>query len=249
MAGNTFEIALVSIIIAGFIMTIIRRRAIDKCLKDYRNDMVTVEMPNGVEFTGIMKPDSSGIEIILSEPTEFKKTVLIYKKEIDMIPIIYRYHDMLTKEADLDRKRELRKTYHPNIFRRIKRKFLNMFKTFRDSFVELLNMIIGQFQANLPANNALVTQKGQIDKVKNEALANANTAFEPLLEKYIGCLVIVEYYKDKEAEEIKGVLKEYSNKFIEISDALYYGKKADLILPRTKAFVRHLAENVENVLL
>lgn len=249
MFGSTFEVALVTIIIVGFVMTVIRRRAIDKCLKDYKNDLVTVEMPNGVEFTGIMKPDSSGIEITLNEPTEFKKTVLIYKKEIDLIPVIYRFHDLLTKEADHDRKRELKRTYHPNVFRRLKRKFTNIFKTFRDSFVELLNLVVGQFQTALPDNNALVTQKGQIDKVKNEALANSNTAFEPLMERYIGCLVVVEYYKDKDAEEIRGVLKEYSNKFIEIFDANYKGRKVDLILPRTKAFVRHLAENVENVLI
>lgn len=243
MGGSAFEIAIISVMIAGFFVTVIRRRAIDKCIKDYKNDLVTVVMPNGEEYTGYMDPEFTGIEITLLNQTENKKTLLIYKKEIDIIPAIYRYHEMLTVEADLDRKKELKRTYHPNLFRRIRRKIGNFFKTFRDSFVELLNMVIGQVQTSLPEGNAVSGQKKQVDKVKNEALSVTNTAFEPLLEKYIGHRVVVEYYKLKEEEEIIGVLKEYSSKFIEVVDTIYNGQKVDLILPRSKAVVRHLAEN------
>ncbi len=248
MGGSTFEIAVISVMIAGFFITVIRRRSIDKCIKDYKNDLVTIVMPNGEEYTGYMDPEFTGIEITLLNPTNYKKTLLIYKKEIDVIPAIYRYHEMLSDEADLDRKKELKRTYHPNLLRRIVRKFGNFFKTFRDSFVELLNMVIGQVQSSLPEGNAMTSQKKQIDKVKNEALSATNTAFEPLLEKYIGHRVVVEYFKVKDEEEIIGVLKEYSSKFIEVVDAIYNGQKVDLILPRSKAVVRHLAENLADML-
>ena len=248
MGSSPFEIAVISVIIAGFFVTIIKRRSIDKCIKDYKNDLVTIVMPNGEEYTGIMDPESTGIEIKLTNPTKNKKSLLIYKKEIDLIPAIYRYHEMLSEKADLERQLELKKTYHPNLFRRAKRKVSNLFKTFRDSLVELLNMIIGQQQTSLPEGSALGSQKKQIDKVKNEALNATNTAFEPLLEKYIGNKVVVKYSRTTKEEEIIGILKEYSNKFIEIVDTIYNGQKVDLILPRSKAYVRHLAEDIDDML-
>jgi len=248
MGGSTFEITVLSLMLAGFFATVIRRRAIDKCIKDFKNDLVTVVMPNNEEYTGYMDPEFTGIEIKLLNPTKDKKTLLIYKKEIDLIPAIYRYHEMLSDEADLDRKKELKKTYHPHLFRRLIRKMGNFFKTFRDSFVELLNMVIGQVQSSLPEGNAMASQSKQIDKVKNEALSVTNTAYEPLLEKYIGLRVVVEYYKTKDEEELVGILKEYSTKFVEIVDAIYNGQKVDLILPRSKAVIRHLAEDLTDVI-
>jgi len=241
--GSTFEIALVSMMIAGFLVTVIKRRSIDKCIKDFKDDLVTVEMPDGEEYTGYMDPECTGIEILLKNPTKNKKTLLIYKKEVDLIPAILRYHELLSEKADLERKEELEKTYHPKLIRKTKRKVTNIFKTFRDSFVELLNMVIGQVQSKLPEGNVVASQKGQIEKVKKEAINATNTAFEPLLEKYIGNKVVVEYFrKGTTEEEIVGILKEYSSKFIEIVDAIYNGQKVDMILPRKKAFVRHLAE-------
>ena len=240
--GSTFEIALISLMLAGFLVTVIKRRSIDKCIKDFKNDLVTVEMLDGEEYTGFMDPECTGIEIKLQNPTKNKKTLIIYKKEVDVIPVIYRYHELLSEQADLERKAELKKTYHPKFFRKSIRKITNVFKTFRDSFVELLNMVIGQVQSKLPEGNVMTSQKNQIDKVKKEALNATNTAFEPLLEKYIGHKVVVEFFKTAKEEEIVGVLKEYSSKFIEIVDAIYNGQKVDLILPRKKAHVRHLAE-------
>ena len=74
------------------------------------------------------------------------------------------------------------------------------------------------------------------------------TSFEPLLEKYIGCRVVLELVKGDKIVKCFGVLKDYTSEFIEIMDVNYnikedqLARKADLVALRSYGVVRHLGE-------
>jgi hypothetical protein len=84
--------------------------------------------------------------------------------------------------------------------------------------------------------------------MKNEMIGSADTAYEPMLEKYIGHRVVTEFLHKEQPVEMTGVLKDYTADFIELLDVEYWTgqederKQADVLLPRKRAVVRHLAE-------
>ena len=84
--------------------------------------------------------------------------------------------------------------------------------------------------------------------MKNELIGSVETSYEPLLERYIGHLVVLEMVKNDKVIELPGVLKDYTSEFIELMDVDYSTdkdsskQKADLVVPRKLALVRHLGE-------
>ena len=84
--------------------------------------------------------------------------------------------------------------------------------------------------------------------MKNWVIGSVDTAYEPLLEKYIGHRVVAEFVHGDQPVELVGVLKDYTADFIELLDVMYWTgnednrKKADVILPRKRAVIRHSAE-------
>ena len=84
--------------------------------------------------------------------------------------------------------------------------------------------------------------------MKQDLMGSVGTSYEPLLEKYIGHKVVLEFIKGDKIFEYCGVLKEYTADFLKVMDIEYKLKeiepprKADLIVPRNYALVRHLGE-------
>ena len=144
--------------------------------------------------------------------------------------------------------KELKITYHPSSFRRNMRKLANIFKTIRDSFVEVINLLLAQARKATPATGVLSSQDKYVTQMKKELIGSVGTSHEPLLEKYIGRLVILEILKGDKILKFSGVLKDYTANFIEILDVDYQSindpetRKADLIAPRICSTIRHLGE-------
>ena len=177
-----------------------------------------------------------------------------------------RFLDELSEQNKKAREKELKRTYHPGPWRRLKRRILNIFRTIRDSIVEIINLIISQAKKATPAGKVLTTQDKYVSQMKQELMdsagtssqvlvpststmmASAGTSFEPLLERYIGNKVVLEMIKGEKILEYCGVLKEYTADFVEIMDVNYavqedqQTRKADLVVPRKLGQVRHLAE-------
>jgi hypothetical protein len=125
---------------------------------------------------------------------------------------------------------------------------LNVFRTVRDSVVEIVNLVISQAKKATPAGKVLTSQDKYVSQMKQELMGSAGTSFEPLLERYIGHKVVLELIKADKILEYCGVLKEYSAEFIEMMDVDYAIKqdeptrKADLVVPRKHSLIRHLGE-------
>ena len=250
---NVLGITIIFIVLSTVIAAFIRRRKRDKCLKDFSNDMVTINQTSGKIIWGKLRVENTGMELIYpdshkDEDGHEETSFILYKYEYPDIQALIRYHDELSQSGKEQREKELKRTYHPNLLRRLKRKIQNIFKTIRDSVTEVVNLLITHAKKATPVGATLTSQDKYVSQMKQELMGSAGTSFEPLLERYIGHKVVLELLKGDDVFEHCGVLKEYTADFIEIMDVDYKAnqdeaaRKADLVVLRKYGLIRHLGE-------
>jgi small nuclear ribonucleoprotein (snRNP)-like protein len=246
-------ITILFIILAAGIGAFVRKRSRDKCLRDFERNMVTLETKSGKPLWGALRVENTGLEFVYSkkhrdEQGHDETSYILYKYEYPTVTAVIRFHDELSDRHKKAREKELKRTYHPGPWRREKRRILNVFRTVRDSVVEIVNLLISQAKKAAPAGRVLTSQDKYVSQMKQELMDSAGTSFEPLLERYIGHKVVLEMVKGDRILEYCGVLKEYTAEFIEIMDVNYAvqenvpARKADLVVPRKVGLIRHLAE-------
>ncbi|MHC4110333.1 MAG: hypothetical protein ACYSUY_04610 [Planctomycetota bacterium] len=246
-------ITIIFIVLATAIAAFIRRRSRDKCLKDFAKNMVTLEETSGKKIWGKLRVENTGLEFVYPTTHEDKQghnemSYILYKHEFPNIAALIRYHDQLSERNKKEREKKLKKTYHPTLLRRLKRKTANVFKTVRDSVMEVVNLLISQAKKATPAGAVLSSQDKYVTQMKQELMGSMGASYEPLLERYIGNKVVLELIKGDKIFEYCGVLKEYTADFIEVMDVDYEAKedepakKADLVVPRKYGVIRHLGE-------
>ena len=246
-------LTIIFIILAAGIGAFVRKRSRDKCLRDFEQNMVTLEQTSGKAIWGRLRVENTGLEFVYPEKNKDQQgheeaSYILYKYEYPDIQAVIRVHDELSEQNKMAREKELKRTYHPGFWRRLKRRILNVFRTVRDSIVEIVNLLISQAKKATPAGKVLTSQDKYVSQMKAELMATSGTSFEPLLERYIGHKVVLEMIKGDKILEYCGVLKEYTAEFIEIMDVSYAVKPdqptrtADLVVPRKHGLIRHLAE-------
>ena len=246
-------ITILFILFAAGVAAFIRKRSRDKCLRDFERNRVTMEAKSGKVIWGALRVENTGLEFVYPEKHKDQQgheetSYILYKYEYPEIEAVIRFHDDLSEPHKKERERELKRTYHPGPWRRFKRKVLNVFRTIRDSVVEIINLLISQAKKATPAGKVLTSQDKYVSQMKQELVGAAGTSFEPLLERYIGHKVVLEMIKADKVLEYCGVLKEYTAEFVEIMDVDYAvqegqpTKKADLVVPRKHGLIRHLGE-------
>jgi len=246
-------LTIIFIILAAGIGAFVRKRSRDKCLRDFERNMVTLEQKSGKTIWGKLRVENTGLEFVypekhIDDEGHDETSYILYKYEYPDIAVVIRFHDELSEQNKRARDKELKRTYHPGPWRRLKRRILNVFRTVRDSVVEIINLLISQAKKATPAGKVLSSQDKYVSQMKQELMASAGTSFEPLLERYIGHKVVLEMAKGDKMFEYCGVLKEYTAEFIEIMDVNYAAKPglptrtADLVVPRKYGLIRHLAE-------
>ena len=250
---DTFAITIIFIILATVVAAFVRRKSRDKCLRDFLFNMVTLEETTGKIIRGKLRVENTGLEF--TYPTNLKDenghdetSFILYKYEYSNIQALIRYHDELSESAKKDREKELKRTYHPRALRKLQRKIQNVFKTVKDSVMEVVNLLISQAKRTTPTGAILTSQDKQISQIQKEFVGSVGTSFEPLLERYIGHRVVLELIKGEKIFKYSGVLKDYTAEFIEIMDIDYTitkdqpARKADLVVLRKYGVVRHLGE-------
>ena len=246
-------ITILFIIFAAGIGAFVRKRSRDKCLRDFEQNMVTLEDTAGKTIWGKLRVENTGLEFIYPEKHKDEQghdetSYILYKYEYPNIGALIRFHDELSERNKKEREKELKKTYHPTLLRRLKRKVKNVFKTIRDSVMEIVNLLMSQAKKATPAGAVLTSQDKYVSQMKQELVGSVGTSFEPLLERYIGHKVVLELIKGDKLFEYCGVLKEYTAEFVEIMDVNYKVKEdqpartADLVVPRKHGVIRHLGE-------
>jgi hypothetical protein len=253
MIANPFLITVIFVILSAGVAAFVKGRQCDKCLKDFAGDVVTVENTAGKAIWGNLRVENTGMELTYAdkqtdEDGHHKASYILYKYEYGNIQMLIRFHDQLSEAGQKQRQCQLEETYHPGFLSRQKRKTLNVFKTVRDSVMEIVNLLISNAKKATPAGAVLGTQDKYVSQMKQELIGSVGTSYEPLLERYIGHIVVLETIKADKLIEYAGVLKDYTAEFIEIMDVNYKTgpdqspRKSDIVIPRKLGIVRHLGE-------
>jgi hypothetical protein len=250
---DPLTITIIFIILCAAVAAFVSSRRRDMCLKDFQGDMATLEETQGKVVWGRLRVESTGLEFVYAEAHpdtqgHTEKSYIVYKQEFANIQVIIRFLDQLSEKGSLRRREELKRTYHPRLLRRLKRRILNLFKTLRDSFVDVINLFIARARTSAGVGAVLAGQDQYVSRMKEQLVGSVGTAYEPLLERHIGHTVVLEMIKGDKVIEYPGLLKDYTADFIELLDVSYATKadeqprKADIIVPRNYGLVRHLAE-------
>ncbi len=245
-------ITIIFIILSALVAVVLRKIKKDKCLKDFRDDIVTLELLNSQQYKGELQMRSSGLKFVYPELIEGEHNLkflsfLLYKNEYPDIQAVVRYHRDLTEEGKRLRKEDFQRTFKPSRWRRIRRSILNFLKIIKDAVIEIINMMTSNLSKTTPVGAAISSNDSQVNKMKNEVYGLVETSYEPLLEDYIGERVILELKRGNDWVKYNGVLKDYTAEFIELIDVDYApetsGKiDADLIVLRKYGVVRNLSK-------
>jgi hypothetical protein len=253
MAAYVSPLLIVLLIAAVVVGVFVSGRRRDRCLKDFNGDPVTIEVGDSEAIDGRLFVAATGIELTYPEPRRddrgrVETSYILYKREFGGLRAVARYFDELDEERRARRDLDLKRTHPPSASRRWARRTRNFIATVRDALLEFGALLLGRVRPaamGAPGLAARDKYAAQLRAQVSEALANA---YEPLLERHIGRRVVVEVIDETDEEEWVGVLEEYSIDFIEIVDVEHCGpggvgpRRADLILPRRCAIVRHGGE-------
>lgn len=250
---DPFTITIVFIILSAFIAALVKGRKKDKCLKHFKDHTVSIQLTGEKVIWGRLELENTGLELVYNDKHHdpeghIETSFILYKNEFSELIAVAKYFKDLTEKQKKQRQRQLKKTYHPGILRRFGRWCMNIFRTLRDSFMEVINLFIARTQKAGGFGQVLSSQGKYVSQMKGELISSISTAYEPLLEKHIGKKVVFELASSGKPVEMIGILREYSAEFIELLDVQFSidGQKlpetADLIVPRSRAVVRHLGE-------
>ncbi|MBE0534279.1 MAG: hypothetical protein IH624_01320 [Phycisphaerae bacterium] len=250
---DPLTVTIIFILVAGSVGAFVRGRRRDKCLKDFAGYLITMEEPSGKRVWGRLRVEATGLELVYAAKHadadgHVEGSFILYKNEFVNVQALLRFHDDLTDGQRRRREMDLKRTYHPGALQRLKRRTMNVFRTIRDSVAEVVNVLLSQAQKRSVGGGILVGQDKYVSQMKDELIASVGTSYEPLLERHIGHVVVVEMVRGNAVREYPGVLKEYTADFVELMDVNYEtgeglpAKKADVIVPRRCAAVRHLGE-------
>ncbi|MBN2557393.1 MAG: hypothetical protein JXB33_01420 [Clostridia bacterium] len=223
---------------------------IDKCIKSFRSDIIAVYLASGEIIKGRLDVENTGVELIFDLPLDnTRRSHILYKDEYDQIRFFVRFHSDLDARRHKKRMTVMKKTYHPNILRRILRSIGIFFKIIRDSLMDIFMAFSGRMKT---ANPAYASNEAYLAKANREAVSSVDTAHNPILEKYIGNKVVCSHTFNGRQYDVRGILKDYSGFYLELLDAEFIAEDiaisaADLVLPRSQNKVRGLGEETFRV--
>lgn len=214
---------LTMIFLAAVIGLVIRYRSRDKCLGSLEKDFVVLEWPGGKQAWGVLGVFHNAIELVYPTPHpnpaggHDRTSFILYKPQYPEVYAFKRYHDELSDEAKAKRKKEIDRTYHPNLFRRMRRRIRNLFNLLRDALAQSLGAFIGSAKKSTQSV-LLQSQDARLTETAKTLIMASPDAYEPILEQYIGRKVVVEVTHDGVVTEYCGILKEYSEGFLSVLD-------------------------------
>ncbi len=251
---DSFTITIIFIIVCTVVGAFIKGRSRDRCLTDFSGYPALLEKTDGKVVWGNLRVENSGLELIYKEPyldqkeKHLESSYILYKNEYNQLKTLIRYIDELDSILAKKREEDLRKTCHPSWWGRFLRKTRNFFGTVRDSLLEMINLFMGRIKAMTPAGALLKGQDKYVTQLQSQTLAEiSSSAYEPILERYIGKKCVLALVFEGKKTEYAGILKDYTTEFVSIMDVEHADKrleakslrKADLIVPRALGTVRH----------
>lgn len=220
--NNALYLSLLVIIISSIIGVFIAGRKRDSCLKDFNNDECRLELINGKTIYGTLRACGSGIEMEYvkehrDDQGHSESSFILYTAESGQIKTIKRLHGDLSMENREDRIQEIKAAYHPSFLRITRRKVRNFFNTFQDGLSKSLTTIIG---AVATKQEALAPQKKELSGLGTQVIGAVSHSYNSILERYIGHYVVMEMPQGDNLTEYCGILKQYSQNYLEILNVI-----------------------------
>ena len=211
-------------IFAGAVIgMVIRYRTRDKCLKAFAGFFAVVEQTDGKTIWGRLDLYHNAIELVYPAPhvdaedLHQETSFILYKDQFPSIYAVKRYHDELSETDQCRRAEEIRRTYRPNMYRRLVRRFRNLLNLLRDAIVQAFGAFMGSVKKTA-SSTLLATQDARITDTAKTLIMSSASAYEPILERYIGRKVVLETINSEPVREFCGILKDYTEEFICVLD-------------------------------
>lgn len=250
---DPFMLTILVIVFSSLLTAVIKRVHRDKCLKSFSDDLVTLLMHDGSSITGKLDVESNGIELIYKMDeirSADELSYILYEKELSLIALMVRFYDDMNDKNKQQRKKAMEKAYHPNVLRKLMRKISNLFKLLKDSMLDIFTQVSSKITSTAQSTAYTSQSDKYVKNMSGELLGTVNTASNPLIEKYIGNMVVTEYTLGDKKLKLCGVLGEYTSKYIKLldvdidpTDQDY--RRCDVLVPTTTGRVRHIGESVE----
>ncbi|MBN1127166.1 MAG: hypothetical protein JXA82_19340 [Sedimentisphaerales bacterium] len=172
---DPFTITIIFILLSAFVAAFIRGRRKDKCLKSFQGDHITLQRIDGHCVWGKLTVENTGIELChqnkhMDGQRHIESSTILYKHELGAIQGFVRFLEELDENGKRQRKRELTRTYHPGVLRRLGRRMMNVLRTLRDSFVEVLNLVLVRDQKTARLGQVLSNQVKYVSQMKGKII-------------------------------------------------------------------------------
>jgi hypothetical protein len=219
--SNALYVSLLVIVISALVAFFVKLYVRDRCLRDFDGFLVTVEDKSDDATWGTLRVYSSGIELLYAAEFQAPKghvenSFILYEQELGGLRTLYRFHDDQSKKRQQMREKDIRRTYQPNIFRRVGRGVRNVISVFRDALVQMMNAILATRAAQAPGDLMLSRHKDLAKSGEQLVTSTIGNAYEPILERYVGQYVVFEVRDGDDVHDGYGILKEYSTKYLEL---------------------------------
>jgi hypothetical protein len=226
----------------------------DSCLKHFQDYLTTAQFKDGKKIWGEMDVETSGVEFRYKgnywDDGHVETSFIIFKEEFNSIFAFFRFHHQLSPENQQRRLDELKRAYRPTASRRFLRHMRNMLGTLKDSVGASIGAATAVVKSTKPALRAVSSQQAHVVRAQSDVLSYVGASYDPILEKHIGHMVVIEITNPQGAiEEHVGIFKDYSAQFLEIMEVPWKMEdgsiaKCDMLVPRAHSVIRHSAEEV-----
>ncbi len=229
LVDNAFTLTLLFIFVTAVIVAIIRQRWRDKCLNLLHDFHVTFADAEGQAIWGDLMVAHSGVELLFDAAYETedgltKTSALVYEDTLGAGLALCRAVDSLTDDERRRRERQIRRSFRPTPVRRFIRGMLNTANSLRDALGKAFNLVLGHLASKNPRVKQLVTQKGEVDKLRATLDETVARAYEPLLERQIGKPVVLRVrppMAPDEVIELPGYLVDYTNTYLAVFNVVH----------------------------
>ena len=225
LLDNGLLIVIAFIFLVAIVGVVVKRWKKDKCLKMIRGYHASYLTADGKAMWGDVVVYSQGLELRFDAPYTtarglVKGSALVYGPEVEASCLAVLRHDAgLTDPERRSRRRQVERTFRPNVIRRSLRWFRNLVNTLRDAFSKAFSTVVGAVIKTRPGGSVAAAHSGEIDTIGQTLLSAAGNAYEPMLEAHIGRPVVLTMAaagKDAGSFELPGYLADYSDAFLAV---------------------------------
>ncbi|MBL9169720.1 MAG: hypothetical protein JNN07_18410 [Verrucomicrobiales bacterium] len=221
---NVFWMAIALIFFVTLFGALARRLKRDRCLLLFHSHHVTLFCEGKQPVHGDLHVTSKGVELVFNpllgkNTGRWRRSMMIYDQELSGCAMFSRIEHGLTDAEKRDRRQQTTRLVNPPLLQRTGRQFTNFVNIVRDAIIQSVGLFLGRM-GNRPGGIGTLAreQSSKLTEFGGNVLGLFNNAYEPLLERHLGQLVILTVRTREKPEPVEvefyGYLADYNERFI-----------------------------------